>query len=144
MATSHLVTDHQLTLLGDIDFGHLDDAVGKFIADAGDILLAVVFTQHLFVLDHVVVDQGGHHTVLVFVARPLVWVDDGVVKFHEGLARKLHALGNQLFLEVVEHTGGSRSIKDDQQLVNEFLLQLIQFHLGSGVDSCDILFVFGS
>ena len=75
MTSGHLVTDGNLSLLGNVDFCKLHHAVGKFVTDLDLVESSLVGCCCLFVSDAVVVDEITDHSVGLFVIRPLVGVD---------------------------------------------------------------------
>ena len=70
MASCHLVADTDLALLGDIDFCHLDDARGEFVANGERKLLAVKFGCKNLVLLEVVDDELADEFIRVFIICP--------------------------------------------------------------------------
>ena len=72
MTTGHLITHADLTTLGDIDFGLLDNTCRQFVADSQVEALALELGFHLLVLSQVVEDAAANQVVLVLVGSPVV------------------------------------------------------------------------
>ena len=60
VTTGHLVTHTQFALVGNIDLGHLDNAVGQLVADGGVELLTHHLGEESTLLNQVVADDFRH------------------------------------------------------------------------------------
>ena len=72
MTSCHLVTDSDLSLLGDIYFRKLHNAVSEFVTDLDLVLDPLVCCESLFVGDAVIVDEVTDHEVGPVVVSPSV------------------------------------------------------------------------
>ena len=104
MTSGHLVADTDLTLLGDIDLGHLHDARGELVADGDVKLLAAQLAVNLFRLAQIIGDQTRDHAVDACIGCPAREVDGLVVDCAECHIVKLHALRHDVGSDEVFHT----------------------------------------
>ena len=70
MTTSHLIPYLDLTLLGDVDLGHLDDTRGELVSHRLIKLTTTELGVVLLRLLQIVSDDLGDELIGVFVARP--------------------------------------------------------------------------
>ncbi len=136
MTTGHLVTNTNLTLLGDVNLGHLDDACGQLVTDGDGKLL----TRHLgiqqFVLLQVIDDQLGNELVGVFLLRPAGKLNGCKVERLEGCGSETLAMRNDLGTHVVLHTLRGDALGQLKQLVDEDGLEVCHLVLELLVDGC--------
>ena len=74
MATGELVADTNLTLLGNIDLCHLQDAGGQLVADGDGKLLALVLCVEQLELLQVIDNELGNELVLMFIVSPVAYL----------------------------------------------------------------------
>ncbi len=103
VATCHLVTHTDLTLLGDVDLGHLHDARGELVTDGEVEFLAAQLAVNLLRLAHVVGDKLTHHAVHALVGSPVRDVNCLVVDVAEVHVVESAALRNDVGTDIVFH-----------------------------------------
>ena len=101
MTTSQLVTDTDLTLLGDIDLGHLNDAVGQLVTDVEHQDLALGLSIQQLVLLHIVDNQLGYQLVLMIVGCPCADMHVAILQVAQVGGGEIAALGDYLGSGVV-------------------------------------------
>lgn len=115
MAAGHLVTHLQLTLLGDVDLGHLDNAGLRELVTVGDVvLLAFDDGIGLLPLDGIIINGSFDQRIGMGIARPLARAEVQVTHHHARLLvgrlagdllkqflRELRACGIEFHAEVV-------------------------------------------
>ena len=119
MTTGHLVAHADLTLLGDIDLGHLHDTRGEFVTDRNIEFLTAQLGIILFVFLQVVDDGGTNQLILGGIGRPLAHLYGGIVDLVEDSLGKLGSLGNDVGTHEVFHTLRNLTLSEDEQLVDE-------------------------
>ena len=101
VTTGHLVTNANLTFLGNVNLGHLDDTARQFIADGNGELLALQLGIHDVVLLEVVDDELTDEHVGVLVIGPIAKFNGSPIDgFEEGLA-ELSTLGDNLCADII-------------------------------------------
>ena len=104
MTTGQLITDTDLTFLGNIDLGHLQDAIGQLVTNRDSELTALQLCIQQLVLLHEVDDQLGNQLVLVLIVRPVVGLDVAILKVAQSRSSELATLGDDLSASIVLHT----------------------------------------
>ena len=103
MTSCHLITDLQFTFLSHVNLSHLDNSGRKFVTNGSVILLTFNLTFDLLVLDDIVMQQVTNHIVSLLIGRPFVRVDLQEVHVLQHLVRELHALRNNILVQVILH-----------------------------------------
>ena len=75
MTSGHLVANTDLTLLGDVNFSHLDDAGGQFVADCDGEVLALQLSVEDVVFLQIVDNHLLDEFILVAVVGPFAQLD---------------------------------------------------------------------
>ena len=104
MTTSEFVAHTDLTLLGNIDLSHLQDARGQFVANGDGELLALHLGIEQLVLLHIVDDQTSDEFVLVIIIGPLVGLHVTIFQVLQVGHRELGTLRDNLSTCVVTNT----------------------------------------
>ena len=125
MASCHLVTDSDLSLLGNIDLGKLHDSIREFIADL-DLVKNPLVPCCLFLVGYaVVVDQIPDKGIGILVIGPLGRTDVLIVDhLHVGSCDIL-AFGNDFNAIKVAYTGTLLALNQDSELVKESCPELL-------------------
>ena len=139
MTACHLVTDSDLTLLGNIHLCDLHYAVGEFVTNLDLVYLSLGTGFHLLVGDAVAADEFTHHSGSLGVVAPLCGGDVLVVNLAESLEGELLALGEDLNAVKVRDTGALLAVYKAPESLDEAgaeflrcLLELLSldFHAG--------------
>jgi len=125
VTTGKLITNLDLTLLCDIDFGHLQDTGRQLITNGNGELATVLLSSKLLVLADIVHDQLLDESVDVLIIGPTVALDAIILEVLKCWHCELAALGENLRLGIVFHALASLAVGERHQLVNEHVLQLV-------------------
>ena len=123
MTTGHLIADANLTFLGNVNLGHLENARRKFVANRDIVFLSSELGIEFLILAQVVYDGGTNHVVLVRIVCPLAQVKGIVFKFCKTLGSELCTLCNLLVANEVFHALRSLAFGEYEKLVDENLLE---------------------
>ena len=104
VATCHLITDTNLTLLSDVDFCHLDNAAGKFVTNGDGVLFAHAFGIELVELAEIVDDQCTDHSVNASITCPVFQLKCGEVEGGKKALREFRSLSHYFCTDVVFYT----------------------------------------
>ena len=104
MTTSELITHTDLTFLGHIYLGHLQDTRRQFITDGDSELTALQLCIKQLVLLDVVHDQFLNEIILVLIISPAVTLDSVVLEILQRSNSELTALGDDLSTCIILHT----------------------------------------
>ena len=138
VAAGHLVTHLQLTLLGDVNLGHLDHAgLRKFVTVGDVVLLALDDGIGLLPLDGIIINGSFDQRIGMGIARPLARAEVQVTHHHarllvgrlagdllEQFLRELRACGIEFHAEVVGDTRRGLALEQRPQLGDQALRQL--------------------
>ena len=141
MATSHLIADAHLTLLGHINLRHLDNARGQLVTDGdGKLATLELGIEELILLDEVD-DQLGDEPVDVSIAGPADELYACVFEAVEVGLGELRTLGNHLGTLVILHALRREVLGELEELVDEDCLQVVDLHVEFLVDLRQTLLV---
>ena len=133
MTSSQLITDTDLTFLGNIDFSHLQDARRQLITNRNGKLATLNLCIQQFVLTDVVHDKLLYQGISMLITCPVVRLNSVILKILENGCGKLAALCDNLGTSVIFDTLAGLIFSKNQQLVNKDILQILVL--------CLILFV---
>ena len=119
MASSHLVTDSDLSLLCDIDFGKLHHSVRKIVSDLDLVALSLAFRCQSLVGEAIVVDEFLDQSVGLFVTGPFSCVDIEIVDASELVSGELLAFGYDFNVVQVDDSCALLALGEDSELVDE-------------------------
>ena len=123
VTTSHLITDTNLTLLGYVNLGHLDDAAGQFVANSNGKLLTLELSIHDVVLLEVIDDELTNEHIGVLIVGPVAKFNGSPVNgFEEGLA-ELSTLGDNLCADIILNALRSLVLQEREEFVNHDALE---------------------
>ena len=125
MTSCHLVADANLTLLGDVDLGHLHDARRKLVADRDVEFLAAEFAVYLFRLAHIVGDQLTHHLVDALVVGPVGDIDRLVVDACEVDIVECASGRHEVVAEIILHSLRHAACEKRAHLVDHDVAELV-------------------
>ena len=124
MTTGHLVTDTNLTFLGNVYLGHLNDTCGQLVTDSDGELLAFQLGIEFLVLLDEVHHQCTNQSVGMFILRPVAQLNSGEVQIAEVGSRESGAFGNNVGTHVILHTFRCIIFCKLQQLVYQHFLEI--------------------
>ena len=119
MASGHLVTDSDLSLLCDIDFGKLHHSVRKIVSDLDLVALSLAFRCQSLVGEAIVVDEFLDQSVGLFVTGPFSCVDIEIVDASELVNGELLAFGYDFNVVQVDDSCALLALGEDSELVDE-------------------------
>ena len=142
MATCHLITDTNLTLLSDVHLCHLDDATGEFIADGDGILFTHTLGIHLVEFAEIVDDKCTNHTIDASITSPVFQLKRSEVESCKEALRELSTLGNNFCTDVVLHTERGEVLGEGYELIEHDALEFVGLAVELIVDFLKTFFVF--
>ena len=101
MAAGKLVADTNLTLLGHVDFCHLEDAGGQLVANGDGKLLALHLSVKQLVFLHEVDNQLGYEEVLMLVVCPVAYLYVTIFQIFQSRNSELRTLSDYLCAGIV-------------------------------------------
>ena len=101
MTSSELITDLNLTLLGDVNLRHLQHARRKVVTDCYGKLATAQLSVHLLRLAHIVDDKATDKTVYVLIVCPVVALNTIVFKILQCGDRELGTLRDDFGASVI-------------------------------------------
>ena len=119
VASGHLVAHANLSFLGNVDLGHLDDAAGQLVADGNGKLAALHLGIHELVLLQVIDDKLADELVGVLICGPSAQLHGRIVERVEDRFGNLGTLGNEVDTHVVLHAHALLALGELEQLVHE-------------------------
>ena len=124
MTSGHLVTDTDLTLLGNVDLSHLDDARRQLVTDSDSEFLTLQLCIELFIFLDEVHHQCTYQSVGVLVFCPVAQLNGSKVHVAEIGSGELGALADHFGSHVVLHALRRVAFGELQELVHQYLLQV--------------------
>ena len=129
VTSGQLISDTDLTLLGNIYLSHLKDSRRKFVTNGDSKLLALHLSVEQLILLHEVDNQLGDELILVSIGSPIADMHITILKILEVGHCECATLGDYLRTSVVFHTLRNLTLGKFEQLVDENLLQVINLCL---------------
>ena len=133
MTSGEFITHTDLTLLCNVNLSHLQNTVGKFVANGnGKLTTLHLCIQHLIFL-HEVDNQFSYQLILMLIICPVVALDITILKVTQSSSSELATLGDDLGTCIVLDTLRGLAFRQFKELVDQDIAQII--------DLCLILFV---
>ncbi len=127
MATCHLVTHADLTTLGNIHLGHLDDTIGQFISDSEveflTLELCIQLLEFLKIVHHTLANQS----ILMLVSSPAFKHHGLVINTVEALFGEMLPLLDENGSYQILHFLSLVVLQQRRELVNQTNMQLLCF-----------------
>ena len=124
MATCHLITHTDLTLLSNIYFCHLDNTSRKLITNGNSKLLTLQFRIQFFIFLDEIHHQVANHTVSMLITGPVTQLDRSKVKWIKIRCTELRSLSNHFRPQVVFHALRNLAFCQSHQFLNQNAFQV--------------------
>ena len=134
MTTGQLITYTDLTLLGNVNLSHLQDAVWQLITDGDCKLLTLHLGIKQLILLHEVDNQLGNELVFVLIIGPVANLYVTILKVAQGCSSKLATLGDNLSTCIVLNALRCLTLGQLHELVDQDILQVVNLSLVLLVD----------
>ena len=121
VTSGHLVTDTDLTLLGNVNFSHLNDTGRQFVANGNGKFLTFQFSIQFFILLDEVHYQSTDQRVGMFILRPAAQLDGSEVQIAKIGSMETGTLRNNIGSHIILHAFRSQAISQLQKFINQYL-----------------------